>query len=147
MLSRTHGQTASPTTLGREIAVYAYRLSQARQRVRDVPLRGKMAGAVGCYNAHMAAYPDADWPGIAKQFVESLGLDWNPYVTQIESHDYMAELFHAVARFNNVLLDLDRDMWSYISLAYFTQKLTEGEVRPRSAVPGPAASCSNLRRW
>ena len=129
MLSRTHGQTASPTTMGREFSVFAYRLARQRDQVRAVPLMGKMAGAVGNYNAHMAAYPAVDWPAVAQRFVESLGLTWNPYVTQIESHDYMAELFHSVARVNNILLDFDRDMWAYISLAYFKQKLKAGEVR------------------
>lgn len=133
MVSRTHGQTASPTTLGRELAVFAYRLARQRTHIAAVPLRGKMAGAVGNYNAHMAAYPDVLWPGVAERFVVGLGLAWNPYVTQIESHDYMAELFSGFERFNNVLLDFDRDVWSYISNAYFKQKTKEGEVR---AAPG-----------
>ena len=129
MLSRTHGQTASPTTIGRELAVFAFRLSRQRAQVAAVPLLGKMAGAVGAYNAHLSAYPHVDWPKAAETFVTGLGLQWNPYVTQIESHDYMAELFHAIARFNNILLDFDRDLWSYISLAYFKQKTKAGEAR------------------
>jgi adenylosuccinate lyase len=128
MLSRTHGQTASPTTVGRELAVFAFRLGRQRAQLASAPLLGKMAGAVGAYNAHYAAYPDVDWPKVAKRFVTSLGLEWNPYVTQIESHDYMAEYFHVLMRFNNVLLDFDRDLWGYISLAYFKQKTKAGEV-------------------
>lgn len=129
MVSRTHGQTASPTTMGRELSVFAFRLARQRKQISAVPLYGKFAGAVGNYNAHMSAYPDADWPRIAETFVTSLGVSWNPYVTQIESHDYIAELFGAVGRFNNVLLDFDRDLWSYISLHYFKQKTIAGEVR------------------
>lgn len=128
MLSRTHGQTASPTTMGREMAVFAYRLARQRKQIAAVPLLGKMAGAVGNYNAHIAAYPDVDWADVAERFVTGLGLSWNPYVTQIESHDYIAELFGGVMRFNNVLLDFDRDIWAYISLAYFKQKTVAGEV-------------------
>ncbi len=119
MLSRTHGQTASPTTMGKELAVFAYRLHRQRQQVAAVPFFGKMAGAVGNYNAHISAYPDVDWQAVAEQFVGGLGLDFNPYVTQIEPHDYIAELFGAMIRFNNVLLDFDRDVWGYISLGYF----------------------------
>lgn len=128
MLSRTHGQTASPTTMGKEMAIFAYRLARQRAAVAAVPMYGKMAGAVGNYNAHMSAYPDVDWQQVAEDFVTSLGLDWNPYVTQIEPHDYIAELFDAVARFNTILLDFDRDVWSYISLGYFKQRTIAGEV-------------------
>ena len=122
MLSRTHGQTASPTTLGKEMAVFAYRLARQRQAVAAAPLFGKIAGAVGNYNAHMVAYPSVDWQAVAEGFVTDLGLEWNPYVTQIEPHDCVAELFDAVARFNTVLLDFDRDVWGYISLGYFGQR-------------------------
>ncbi|KAL6756697.1 L-Aspartase-like protein [Haematococcus lacustris] len=128
MLSRTHGQTASPTTMGKEMAVFAYRLKRQRDLAAQVPFFGKMAGAVGNYNAHLVAYPDVDWAKVAQEFVTSLGLSWNPYVTQIEPHDYIAELFHAVTRFNNILTDFDRDMWGYISLAYFKQRTVAGEV-------------------
>ena len=128
MVSRTHGQTASPTTMGREMSVFAFRLSRQRAQLAAVPLFGKMAGAVGNYNAHIAAYPKADWPVIAERFVTGLGLSFNPYVTQIESHDYMAELFGCIMRFNNILLGFDRDIWSYISLAYFKQRTIAGEV-------------------
>ena len=128
MLSRTHGQPASPTTLGKEMANVAYRLQRQRDQVANVELLGKINGAVGNYNAHLSAYPELDWPGFAKQFVESLGLSWNPYTIQIEPHDYMAELFDAVARFNNILIDFCRDVWGYISLGYFKQKTVAGEV-------------------
>ncbi|CAG9466452.1 unnamed protein product [Pedinophyceae sp. YPF-701] len=129
LLSRTHGQAASPSTMGKEMANVAYRLHRQRQQVAAVPLYGKMAGAVGNYNAHMSAYPEVDWQQCAEDFVTgTLGLQFNPYVTQIEPHDYMAELFGAVARFNNVLLDFDRDVWGYISLGYFKQKTVAGEV-------------------
>jgi adenylosuccinate lyase len=128
MLSRTHGQPASPTTLGKELANVVARLARQRKQLAEVALLGKMNGAVGNYNAHLAAYPDLDWPGISQDFVESLGLEQNPYTTQIEPHDYMAELFHALARFNTVLLDFDRDVWSYISIGYFRQRTVEGEV-------------------
>eukprot|EP00892_Ulva_mutabilis_P003880 jgi/Ulvmu1/1864/UM012_0020.1 len=129
MLSRTHGQPASPTTMGKELAVFAYRLARQRRQVAAVPFLGKIAGAVGNYNAHLSAYPDVDWPALASTFVaEDLGLTWNPYVTQIESHDYMAELFAAVGRFNSILLDWDRDAWGYISLGYFKQRAVAGEV-------------------
>jgi adenylosuccinate lyase len=114
MLSRTHGQTASPTTMGKEMAVFAYRLQRQRDAVAAAKQMGKMAGAVGNYNAHMSAYPEVDWQGVAEKFVTSLGLKFNPYVTQIEPHDCIAELFGAVARFNNVLIDFDRDVWAYI---------------------------------
>jgi adenylosuccinate lyase len=128
MLSRTHGQPASPTTLGKEIANVVHRLKRQRDQVAGVALMGKINGAVGNYNAHLCAYPDVDWPAFAKDFVIGLGLEWNPYTIQIEPHDYMAELFHATARFNNVLMDLCRDVWGYISLGYFKQKVVAGEV-------------------
>ncbi|MFK7734603.1 MAG: adenylosuccinate lyase [Pirellulaceae bacterium] len=128
MLSRTHGQTASPTTVGKEFANVAARLERQYKVIEAAELLGKINGAVGNYNAHMTAYPDVDWADVAKSFVESLGLTWNPYTTQIEPHDYMAELFDAIARFNTILLDLDRDIWSYISIGYFKQKTVAGEV-------------------
>jgi len=128
MLSRTHGQPASPSTLGKEMANVAARLQRQRETVADVKLLGKINGAVGNYNAHLSAYPELDWPGFARRFVESLGLDWNPYTIQIEPHDYMAELFQAVSRYNNILLDFCRDVWGYISLGYFKQKTVAGEV-------------------
>ena len=128
MLSRTHGQPASPTTLGKEMANTAFRLRRQREQVIMVPLLGKINGAVGNYNAHLVTYPDLDWQQIAADFVTSLGLNWNPYTTQIEPHDYIAELFDAVSRFNTVLLDFDRDIWGYISLGYFKQKTVAGEV-------------------
>ncbi|GAX82488.1 hypothetical protein CEUSTIGMA_g9915.t1 [Chlamydomonas eustigma] len=128
MLSRTHGQTASPTTMGKEMAVFAYRLKRQRDQVAAVPMMGKIAGAVGNYNAHISAYPDVDWQKVAEEFVTSLGLEFNPYVTQIEPHDYIAELFSAVIRFNNILIDFDRDVWGYISLGYFKQRTIAGEV-------------------
>ena len=128
MLSRTHGQPASPTTLGKELANVVARLARQRQQVAEVSVLGKMNGAVGNYNAHLAAYPELDWPRIGQEFVADLGLEPNPYTTQIEPHDYMAELFHALSRFNTVLLDFDRDIWSYISIGYFRQQTVEGEV-------------------
>jgi adenylosuccinate lyase len=128
MLSRTHGQPASPTTLGKEIANVVQRLRAQRDAVAGVALLGKINGAVGNYNAHLAAYPGIDWPAFARGFVESMGLTWNPYTTQIEPHDYMAELFDALARFNTVLLDFCRDTWGYISLGYFKQRTVAGEV-------------------
>eukprot|EP00882_Tetradesmus_deserticola_P007004 GHRQ01007376.1.p1 GENE.GHRQ01007376.1~~GHRQ01007376.1.p1 ORF type:complete len:529 (+),score=273.19 GHRQ01007376.1:315-1901(+) len=128
MLCRTHGQTATPSTMGKEMAVFAYRLQRQRNQVAAVPLLGKMAGAVGNYNAAMSAYPDVDWQAVAEGFVARLGLQFNPYVTQIEPHDYIAELFNAVVRFNTILIDFDRDMWSYISLGYFRQRTIAGEV-------------------
>lgn len=128
MLSRTHGQTASPTTVGKELANVAFRLKRQRHQVANTPLMGKINGAVGNYNAHLSAYPDVNWAANAHSFVESLGLHWNPYTTQIEPHDYVAELFNAVSRFNTVLMDLDRDLWGYISLGYFKQRTVEGEV-------------------
>ncbi|MDX8163275.1 adenylosuccinate lyase [Acinetobacter pittii] len=128
MLSRTHGQTASPTTLGKEMANVAYRLARQIKQFENVELLGKINGAVGNYNAHLSAYPDVDWAAHAQAFVESLGLAFNPYTTQIEPHDYMAELFDALRRFNTILIDFNRDVWGYISLGYFKQKLKEGEV-------------------
>ncbi|NCA88997.1 MAG: adenylosuccinate lyase [Gammaproteobacteria bacterium] len=128
MLARTHGQPASPTTLGKELANVATRLARQRDQVAEVPLLGKINGAVGNYNAHHAAYPEVDWPAFARGFVESLGLTWNAYTTQIEPHDYMAEFFDATARFNTILLDACRDLWGYISLGYFRQKTVAGEV-------------------
>jgi adenylosuccinate lyase len=128
MLSRTHGQPASPTTLGKEMANFAARLLRARERIATVPLLAKFNGAVGNYNAHLSAYPDFDWEGFARQFVESLGLAFNPYTIQIEPHDAMAELYDAMARSNTILLDACRDIWMYVSLGYFRQKLKEGEI-------------------
>ena len=128
MLSRTHGQTASPTTVGKEMANVAARLRRQLKMVKEVELLGKINGAVGNYNAHLSAYPDVDWQANAQEFVESLGLSWNPYTTQIEPHDYIAELFDAIARFNTIVIDFDRDIWGYISLGYFKQKTIAGEV-------------------
>lgn len=128
MLSRTHGQTASPTTLGKEMANVAYRLHRQLKQFKSIELLGKINGAVGNYNAHLSAYPDIDWDKNAQEFVESLGLNFNPYTTQIEPHDYMAELFDALRRFNTILIDFNRDIWGYISLGYFKQKLKDGEV-------------------
>ncbi len=129
MLSRTHGQTASPTTLGKEMANVAYRLARQIKQIGQVELLGKINGAVGNYNAHLSAYPDVDWQSHAEQFItERLELTFNPYTTQIEPHDYIAELFDAVKRFNTVLIDFNRDIWQYISLGYFKQRLKDGEV-------------------
>ncbi|MEO6699414.1 MAG: adenylosuccinate lyase [Paraperlucidibaca sp.] len=128
MLSRTHGQTASPTTLGKEMANVVYRLERQIAEFARVPLLGKINGAVGNYNAHLVAYPQVDWQANAEVFITSLGLSWNPYTTQIEPHDYIAEAFDAVRRFNTVLIDFNRDIWGYISLGYFKQRLKEGEV-------------------
>jgi adenylosuccinate lyase len=128
MLSRTHGQPASPTTVGKEFANVAVRLGSAIDAIARVPLMAKMNGAVGNYNAHVAAYPHVEWEAFARRVVEGLGLSFNTHTIQIEPHDYMAELFDAVARANTVLLDLDRDLWGYIALGYFKQKLKEGEV-------------------
>ena len=128
MLSRTHGQTASPTTVGKELANVVHRLRRQVKQIRETELLGKINGAVGNYNAHLSAYPEIDWAQNAREFIESLGLDWNPYTTQIEPHDYIAELYDSVARFNTILIDLDRDVWGYISLGYFKQKTVEGEV-------------------
>jgi adenylosuccinate lyase len=128
MMSRTHGQPATPSTMGKEMANVAYRLQRARARIAGVELLGKINGAVGNYNAHLAAYPGYDWEGFAKRFVESLGLTFNPYTIQIEPHDALAELFDAFARANSILIDLDRDVWGYISLGFFKQKVKAGEI-------------------
>ena len=128
MLSRTHGQSATPTTVGKEFANVAVRLGRQKTQLENIALLGKINGAVGNYNAHCVAYPEVDWPEFAKRFVESLGLQFNPYTIQIEPHDYIAEFFHALSRFNTVLLDFDRDVWGYISLGYFKQKTVAGEV-------------------
>ncbi|WP_271270347.1 adenylosuccinate lyase [Aliamphritea hakodatensis] len=128
MLSRTHGQTASPTTVGKEMANVAYRLQRQIKQLKNAELLGKINGAVGNYNAHLSAYPDVDWAQNAQEFVESLGLSFNPYTTQIEPHDYIAEMFDAVCRFNTIIIDFDRDVWGYISQGYFKQKTIAGEV-------------------
>jgi len=128
MLSRTHGQPASPTTLGKEMANVAFRLKRQREQVVMVPMLGKINGAVGNYNAHLSAYPELDWQSMASKFVTSLGLDWNPYTTQIEPHDYVAEFFDAAARFNTIIIDFSRDIWGYISVGYFKQKTVAGEI-------------------
>ncbi len=128
MMSRTHGQPATPTTLGKEVAVFVHRLRGACNQLREIRILGKANGAVGNYNAHLAAYPDVDWPGLSRRLVESLGLHWNPYTTQIEPHDWMAGYFDALARINTVLIDLSRDFWGYISVGCFRQKVVAGEV-------------------
>jgi adenylosuccinate lyase len=128
LLSRTHGQPATPTTVGKEMANVAYRLRRQRELLTQVPMLGKINGAVGNYNAHLIAYPEVDWQGFAEKFVTDLGLDWNPYTTQIEPHDYIAEMFDAIARYNTVLIDFSRDIWGYISLGYFKQRTIAGEV-------------------
>jgi adenylosuccinate lyase len=128
MLARTHGQTASPTTVGKEIANVVYRLERQLKQFSDSPVLGKINGAVGNYNAHLSAYPDVDWQANAQHFVEGLGLQWNPYTTQIEPHDFIAEMFAACCRFNTILIDLNRDIWGYISLGYFRQRAVAGEV-------------------
>lgn len=129
MLARTHGQPASPTTLGKEMANVVYRFQRQRTQLAAVSLLGKINGAVGNYNAHLAAYPTVDWEALARRFItEDLGLDWNPYTIQIEPHDYMAEFFHVVMRANTILLDFCRDIWSYIAIGYFRQKTVAGEV-------------------
>lgn len=128
MLARTHGQPASPTTLGKEMANVVYRLQRQLAQIAEVEILGKINGAVGNYNAHLSAYPDLDWSAFSKGFVESLGLTWNPYTTQIEPHDYIAELFDNLSRFNTILIDFCRDVWGYISLGYFKQKTVAGEV-------------------
>ncbi len=129
MLSRTHGQTASPTTLGKEMANVAYRLARQVKQFKAVELLGKINGAVGNYNAHLSAYPDIDWQSHAQNFITNdLGLTFNPYTTQIEPHDYIAELFDVLKRFNTILIDFNRDVWQYISLGFFKQKLKAGEV-------------------
>ncbi len=128
MLARTHGQPATPTTLGKEVANTVHRLRRQREQIATVALLGKINGAVGNYNAHLAAYPQIDWAAFAQRFVTGLGLEWNSYTTQIEPHDYIAELFHALSRFNVILIDFARDIWGYISLGYFKQKTVAGEV-------------------
>lgn len=128
MLARTHGQTASPTTVGKEIANVVYRLERQVKQFADSPVLGKINGAVGNYNAHLSAYPDVDWQANAQAFVASLGLQWNPYTTQIEPHDFIAEMFAACCRFNTIVIDLDRDIWGYISLGYFKQRAIAGEI-------------------
>ncbi len=128
MLSRTHGQTASPTTVGKELANTVYRLRHQYQLIKNITILGKANGAVGNYNAHISAYPEIDWPAFSSQFIESIGLTMNPYTTQIEPHDYMAEMFDAINRFNTILIDLCRDLWAYISLGYFKQKTVAGEI-------------------
>ncbi|MDQ6969085.1 MAG: adenylosuccinate lyase [Mariprofundus sp.] len=128
LLARTHGQTASPTSMGKEWANVAYRMQRTLDQITATPVLGKINGAVGNYNAHLAAYPDLDWAAIAQGFVESLGITWNPYTIQIEPHDYIAELNDALARFNTILIDFCRDIWAYVSLGYFKQKVVAGEV-------------------
>ncbi|TAN84874.1 MAG: adenylosuccinate lyase [Gallionella sp.] len=128
MLCRTHGQTATPSTLGKEMANVVYRLQRAEQRLAATEILGKINGAVGNYNAHLSAYPDVDWENFAQRFVTARGITFNPYTIQIEPHDYMAELYDAFARINTILIDLDRDVWGYISLGYFKQKVVAGEV-------------------
>lgn len=128
MLSRTHGQTASPTTVGKELANVVHRMERQISQLREVRILGKFNGAVGNYNAHLSAYPEINWAENAERFISSLGLTFNPFTTQIEPHDYMAEMFDAVSRFNTILIDLDRDIWGYISLGYFKQKTVAGEI-------------------
>ena len=128
MLSHTHGQPASPTTLGKELANVVYRLRRQREQLVSVEILGKINGAVGNFNAHLSAYPEFDWESFARKFVESLGLTYNPYTIQIEPHDYMAELYDAMARINTILIDINRDIWGYISMGYFKQKVKEGEI-------------------
>jgi adenylosuccinate lyase len=128
MLAHTHGQPATPTTLGKEMANIAHRLARAQKSISNIELLGKINGAVGNYNAHLSAYPEVDWALFAQKFVEGLGISFNPYTIQIEPHDYMAELFDAIARTNTILIDLDRDIWGYISLGYFKQRVKAGEI-------------------
>lgn len=128
LLSRTHGQPASPTTLGKEMANVAYRLQRQQQQIQAIQYLGKINGATGNYNAHLSAYPDIDWQAAAEKFVVSLGLSWNPYTIQIEPHDYIAETFDAVGRYNTIMIDFCRDIWSYISIGHFKQKVVAGEV-------------------
>ncbi|MFC4656646.1 MULTISPECIES: adenylosuccinate lyase [Rheinheimera] len=128
MMARTHGQPASPTTLGKEMANVYMRLKRQRDQIAAVEVLGKINGAVGNYNAHLSAYPQLDWHQLSEQFVTSLGLSWNPFTTQIEPHDYIAELFDAIARFNTILLDFDRDVWGYIALGHFKQRTIAGEI-------------------
>ncbi|OOE36937.1 adenylosuccinate lyase [Salinivibrio kushneri] len=128
MLSRTHGQPASPSTMGKEMANVAYRMARQIKQVKSSEILGKINGAVGNYNAHLSAYPEINWHAYSEAFVTSLGIDWNPYTTQIEPHDYIAELFDAVSRFNTILIDFDRDIWGYIALGHFKQKTIAGEI-------------------
>ena len=128
MMARTHGQPASPTTMGKEMANVAYRLERQRKQIAEVAVLGKVNGAVGNYNAHLSAYPSLDWAQFAQEFVTSLGVTLNPFTTQIEPHDYIAELFDAVARFNTILIDFNRDVWGYIALGHFKQKTIAGEI-------------------
>ncbi|MGR5228701.1 adenylosuccinate lyase [Photobacterium damselae] len=128
MLTRTHGQPASPSTMGKEMANVAYRMERQFKQIANVEILGKINGAIGNYNAHLSAYPEIDWHQYSKEFVTSLGVTWNPYTTQIEPHDYIAELFDAFARFNTILLDFDRDVWGYIALGHFKQKTVAGEI-------------------
>ncbi|MCA1851345.1 MAG: adenylosuccinate lyase, partial [Beggiatoa sp.] len=128
MVARTHGQPASPTTLGKELANFAHRLRRQHAKLRTAPILGKWNGAVGNYNAHLATYPELDWPALARDFVEGLGLEWNPYTTQIEPHDHLAEALAIIERFNTILIDLCRDLWGYISLGYFRQKVVKTEI-------------------
>ncbi|MCG3863055.1 MULTISPECIES: adenylosuccinate lyase [unclassified Photobacterium] len=128
MLTRTHGQPASPSTMGKEMANVAYRMERQYKQIENVEILGKINGAVGNYNAHLSAYPEIDWHQYSEEFVTSLGITWNPYTTQIEPHDYIAELFDAFARFNTILLDFDRDVWGYIALGHFKQKTIAGEI-------------------
>jgi adenylosuccinate lyase len=135
MLSRTHGQTASPTTLGKEIANVIARLDRTQKQFTEIEILGKFNGAVGNYNAHAVTYPDADWPAIAHRFIESLGVEPNPYTTQIEPHDWTAEYSHALMRYNTILIDFSRDVWAYISLGYFKQRVAKNEVKTKWARP------------
>lgn len=128
MMCRTHGQPATPSTMGKEVANVYVRLERQAKQIADIDILGKINGAVGNYNAHLAAYPDVDWHAHCGDFVKGLGLTWNPYTTQIEPHDYIAELFDAVARFNTILIDFDRDIWAYIALGHFKQKTIAGEI-------------------
>jgi adenylosuccinate lyase len=129
LLSRTHGQPASPSTMGKEMANVAYRMERQYKQIEAVEILGKVNGAVGNYNAHLSAYPELDWHKFSEEFItESLGVTWNPYTTQIEPHDYIAELFDAIARFNTILIDFDRDVWGYIALGHFKQKTIAGEI-------------------
>lgn len=128
MLSRTHGQSASPTTVGKEFANVVHRLQRQTTQLSASPILGKINGAVGNYNAHVSSYPDIDWPALARKFVSSLGITWNDYTTQIEPHDYIAELFSGINRFNTILIDFNRDVWGYISMGYFKQKTIKGEI-------------------
>jgi len=128
MMARTHGQPASPSTMGKEMANVVYRLERQLKQIQNQEILGKINGAVGNYNAHLSAYPEFDWQSFAEKFVTSLGLTWNPYTTQIEPHDYMAELFDSIARFNTVIIDFDRDVWGYIALGHFKQKTVAGEI-------------------